>query len=264
MALTIQNLVDRILQDIPGAPLEETVDTFKCGDPSQEVQGVVTTFLASYEVIQKAVALDANLIITHEPTYYNHLDEVDDALADNSIYQAKRRMLDEHGIVVWRFHDHWHRHQPDGIMAGVVQQLGWETYLESPDASIFTVPATSLRDLITEVKAKLAIETVRVVGDLGMPCQRVALLVGSPPAKWQLMTLAREDVDVLLTGEVNEWETSEAARDAIAQGQSKALVVLGHANSEEPGMAYLVSWLNARFPDIPVTHVPVGDAFQYV
>jgi putative NIF3 family GTP cyclohydrolase 1 type 2 len=252
------------LQDIPGAPLEDTVDTFKCGDPSQEVKGVVTTFLASYEVIQKAITLGANLIITHEPTYYNHLDEVGDALADNLIYQAKRRLLDEHGIVVWRFHDHWHRHQPDGIMAGVVQQLGWEAFLESPDAPVFTVPATSLRDLVAEVKAKLAIETVRVVGDLGMTCQRVALLVGSPPAKWQLMALAREDVDVLLTGEVNEWETSEAARDAIAQGRSKALVVLGHANSEEPGMAYLVSWLKERVPDLPVTHVPVGDAFQYV
>ena len=30
---SIQDVIDRILQDIPGAPLADTVDTFKCGDP---------------------------------------------------------------------------------------------------------------------------------------------------------------------------------------------------------------------------------------
>jgi len=263
MSLTIQSIIDRILKDIPGAPLEQTVDTFKCGDPSQKVTGVVTTFLASVDVIQKTIALGANFIITHEPTYYNHLDEVGE-LKDNPIYQAKRRLLDDHGIVVWRFHDHWHMHKPDGITTGVVRQLGWGKFLETEDRPIFKLPQTSLHDLIVDVKIKLGIDTVRVVGDLEMPCQRVALLVGAPPAKWQLMFLAMEGIDVLFTGEINEWETSEAARDAIAQGKAKALVVLGHANSEEPGMAYLVEWLRERFPDLPVTHIPVGDAFKFV
>jgi putative NIF3 family GTP cyclohydrolase 1 type 2 len=42
------------------------------------------------------------------------------------------------------------------------------------------------------------------------------------------------------------------------------LIVLGHAKSEEPGMAYLVEWLKSLVGDVPVTHVPVGDAFTYV
>lgn len=263
MPLTIQAIIDRILQDIPAAPLADTVDTFKCGDPSQEVTGVVTTFLASYEVIQKTITLGANLIITHEPTYYGHLDQTDE-LQDNPIYLAKRQLLDENGIVVWRFHDHWHMHQPDGILTGVIQQLAWDAYQDVEKRRLFNVPEMSLQDLIAEVKTKLDINTVRVVGNLDMKCQRVVFFAGSPSAKWQLIALARDDVDVVLVGEVNEWETSEAARDAVAQGLSKALVVLGHAKSEEPGMAYLVEWLGERFPNLTVTHVPVGDAFQYV
>ena len=99
MRTTIQDVIDTILQEVPGAPFEESVDTFKAGDPSLEVTGIVTTFLASYEVIQRAVDLGANLIITHEPIYYNHLDEVD-WLTNDPVYQAKRQLLEENNVTV--------------------------------------------------------------------------------------------------------------------------------------------------------------------
>lgn len=263
MSQTIQDVIDAILARIPGGPLVETVDTVKCGDPSQAVTGIVTTFLASYAVIEKAAALGANFIITHEPTFYNHLDRVDD-MAGDAVYEAKRRLLAEHGIVVWRFHDHWHRHEPDGIGLGVVRALGWESYVDEDQIRAIKIPATTLGTLADYVKTRLKIDTVRVVGDLAMPCASVALMVGAPGAEWQIKVLGRDEVDVLLTGEVNEWETSEYARDAVLQGGRKGLIVLGHAQSEEPGMAYLVEWLKPLVGDVPVTHVPVGDAFTYV
>ncbi len=263
MKTTIQNVIDLVLQDIPGAPLAETVDTFKSGDPTQPVTGIVTTFLASYAVIQRAAELGANLIITHEPTFYNHLDEAE-WLADNPVYRAKRALLDEHGIVVWRFHDHWHMHQPDGITTGVVKTLGWEAYLPDVDVPIFALPETSVGALAAELKAKLGIASVRVVGDLAMPCRRVGLMVGAAGGTWQIGFMGAQAMDVLVTGEIHEWETCEYVRDAIAQGRKLALIVIGHANSEEPGMAYLVEWLRKRIPDVPITHVPVGDPFTFI
>ena len=259
---TIQNVIDVILDQIPGGRLEETVDTVKCGDPAREVKGIVTTFLASTGVIRKTIELGANFIITHEPTFYNHLDEVE-KLADDPIYREKRALLDDHGIVVWRFHDHWHRHEPDGIGMGVVKALEWEPYLQVDSPSI-TIPTMTLSELASHLKARLGIATLRVVGDLQMPCRRVALMVGAPGAEWQMRWLTRDDVDVLVTGEVHEWETSEYVRDAVAQGRPKALIVAGHANSEEPGMAYLVEWLRPLVPGVQITHVPVGDAFSYL
>jgi putative NIF3 family GTP cyclohydrolase 1 type 2 len=261
MVTTIQDVIDTILAQIPGGPMQETVDTVKCGDPTQPVTGIVTTFMASYAVIQKAVTLGANLIITHEPTFYNHMDDVQ-GFEDDAVVRAKRDLLAQHGIVVWRFHDHWHRHEPDGIGLGVVRALGWETY--AGGGPVLTLPETRLGELAEVVKQRLGIQTVRVVGDLSMPCRGVALLVGAPGAKWQIGLLGREDVDVLLTGEVQEWETSEYARDAVLQGRQKALIVLGHASSEEPGMAYLVEWLQPLVAGVTITHVPVGDAFAYV
>jgi putative NIF3 family GTP cyclohydrolase 1 type 2 len=263
MGTTIDEVIDTILDQIPGGRLAETVDTVKCGDPAQEVRGIVTTFLASYEVIRKAVDLGANFIITHEPTFYNHLDEVEGLQAD-PVYLEKRRLLDENGIVVWRFHDHWHRHVPDGIDVGVIMALGWGPYLVAGNTSRIKLPVTTVGELSRTVKGKLGIATVRVVGDLQMTCRHVGLMVGAPGSEWQMAQLRRDEVEVLLTGEVHEWETSEYVRDALAQGRRKALIVLGHANSEEPGMDYLVEWLRPLVPGVPIEHVPVGDAFTFV
>jgi putative NIF3 family GTP cyclohydrolase 1 type 2 len=263
MKPTIQDVIDTILQAVPGAPLDDTVDTYKSGDPSQEVTGMVTTFLASYEVIERAIQLGANLIITHEPTYYNHLDEVD-WLEEDPVYRAKRKLLDDNRVVVWRFHDYWHRHRPDGILTGMVNALNWEDKAIVDEPPIFAVPTTSVRELALSLKIELGISVVRVVGDLDMSCTRVGALLGAVSGKWQIGLLLREDVDVLVCGEINEWETSEYVRDAVAEGRKKALIILGHANSEEPGMRWLVEWLEPKFPGVAITHVPVGDPFHFL
>ena len=53
--------------EIPGS-VEDTIDTLKVGDPKREVTGVVTTFLATFDVLKKTKEIGANLVLTHEPT----------------------------------------------------------------------------------------------------------------------------------------------------------------------------------------------------
>ena len=72
--MTIQDVIDLIIDAVPGAPKDGSVDTVKSGDPSQAVTGIVSTFLATSAVIEQAIERGANMIITHEPTFYNHLD----------------------------------------------------------------------------------------------------------------------------------------------------------------------------------------------
>ena len=258
----VQNVLDAIVARIPGGQLDETVDVVKAGDPSQPVTGIVTTFLATYAVLQRAVDLGANLVITHEPIFYNHLDETD-WLEGDPVYTAKRQWIEKNGLVVWRFHDYWHRHQPDGILAGITAALGWQAYADPSALPLYTITPTPLGDLAKIFKKKLDISMVRVVGALDMPCRRVGVLVGAAGGRFQMHAL-RRDMDVLVVGELNEWETCEYVRDAIAMGQQKALIVLGHANSEEAGMAWLVDWLADVVPGVRVTHVPAGDPFRFV
>ena len=262
MSRTIQEVIDTILKAMPKVPLQGTVDTVKSGDPTQPVTGIVTTFLASHAVIRRAIELGANLIITHEPTFYNHRDKVV-WLAGDSVYGAKRQLLEENGIVVWRFHDYWHSCQPDGIITGVIRQLGWEKYVV-PDARffpIFALPPTTVRDLALYLKGKLGAQIVRVVGSLEMICHRAGLAVGASGGRWHIQFLGKEDVNVLIAGEVSEWETVEYVRDAVTAGKAKALVLLGHANSEEAGMENCADWLKGFITEVPVQFVPAGDPF---
>jgi len=62
---TIRQVIDLINSHVPGGQKPQTIDTIKTGDPSQPVRGIVTCFMATYAIIERAVAIGANLIITH-------------------------------------------------------------------------------------------------------------------------------------------------------------------------------------------------------
>jgi putative NIF3 family GTP cyclohydrolase 1 type 2 len=264
MTLTIQQAIDTIFSTVPGAPFPGTVDTIKLGDPSQPLKGVALTFLASIEVMEQAVRLGANLLITHEPTFYNHPDETD-WLTDNPVYAAKRRLAKDAGLVIWRFHDTLHSLEPDPTVAGMAQVLGWETYGMPDQPFVYWLPAAStLREVAQNVKDQLGATGLRVVGDLDRPCQTVGLLPGSPGPRAQVGVLSAPGVDALITGEVFEWETSEFARDALHLKLGKGLIITGHAASEEPGLRRMVPWLEQRLPGVTVTFVGTHSAFQEV
>ena len=125
MTMTIQQAIDTIIAAVPGAPFPDSVDTVKVGDAAQAITGIVVTFLATSEVIEQAVQLRANLIITHELTFYNHRDETA-WLSSHPTYVAKRRLIEESGIVIWRFHDYLHSLPPDSTFVGLVKELNWE------------------------------------------------------------------------------------------------------------------------------------------
>ncbi|GHO86327.1 Nif3-like dinuclear metal center hexameric protein [Dictyobacter formicarum] len=263
MAKAIQEVINLMIAEIPNAPLEDSVDTFKCGDPNQEVSGIVTTFTATLDVLRQAVALGANLIITHEPTFYDHRDNTD-WLGDDPVYAAKRTFIEEHKLTIWRFHDYWHMHEPDGIQVGVEKVLGWENYQHTDNRYVIHIPPTTVAHVIEQLKQKLGTSTIRIIGDLDMPCQRIGMLLGSIGGDNQIKAFHLANLDVALCGETTEWQTGEYIRDAIAAGQKKALIILGHATSEEAGMQYLVDWLQPKIPEVKITFIPVGDPIQVV
>lgn len=261
--ITIQKVIDTILAEIPGSTTRDTVDTIKAGDPTQPVTGIITTFLASQAVLQKAVDIGANFVITHEPTFYNHLDQVD-WLSDDPIYITKHKFIEDNNLVIWRFHDNLHTNRPDPTVAGITETLGWSEFTDPENAAIFRMSPVTFNDLTQTVKSRLDIYTLRTIGNPEMTCRTVGILVGAWGGMNQMRLWRTADLDVLIVGETPEWETVEYARDAMIQGRNKGLIVTGHANSEEHGMRWLVKWLEQRFPDLNIQHVPVGDPFRFV
>jgi hypothetical protein len=46
-------------------------------------------------------------------------------------------------------------------------------------------------------------------------------------------------------------------------GSNTSLIVLGHIQSEEPGMQWLVHWLQPQLKGIKIIHLPSHDAFSW-
>jgi putative NIF3 family GTP cyclohydrolase 1 type 2 len=261
---TAREVVAAIQKNV-GVPWNSnTVDTFKAGNPDSPVTGIAVTMMATLDVLQRAAVKGENLVITHEPTFYNHLDKPEGMDQNDAVWTAKRTFIEKHGLVVWRFHDHWHLRKPDGILLGVVHTLGWEKYQNPANQYLFTMPETTVEKLATEVADRLDTPVLRVVGNPEMKVTRVALSPGSAGFERETRALASDNVEALLVGETREWETVEYAADAVSAGMPKALIVLGHVPSEQPGMEECARWLKTFIKEVPIEFVPTRQPFWTV
>ena len=261
--ITAREVVQRIQEHVGVPWQEETVDTFKAGDPDTKVTGIAVTMMATFDVLQRSAASGNNLIITHEPTFYNHLDDFAEIpQKENDLVLAEKlAFIKEHHLVVWRFHDHWHRRTPDGIEAGMTHALGWEAFQDKQSQYLFTIPETTLEKLAGVLKSKLELHTMRVVGDPKLRVNRVALSPGSAGMQREIGALENPDIQLLITGESREWETVEYAADAVSEKRQKALIVLGHIPAEQAGMEECTRWLKPLVPEVPVNFVPAAQPF---
>jgi len=262
-ALTVGQIMDLFVKEVPNAPFSSTVDTLKSGDREITVTGIVTTMFATIEVIRKAISLKANFIIAHEPTFYNHQDQTQ-WLEEDEVYRYKAALLKENNISVWRNHDYVHSLITDGVRKQVVEQLGWSQF-GNPNQPVYILkPAPGLKELIEHTKKKLDIPMLRYMGDLNQRCEKVLLMPGAAGGMPQIRGIRNNKPDVLVCGEVAEWETAEYVRDARAKGDKLALIVMGHIASEEPGSLFMSKWLQQKIPQIKTIHLPAGNSLSFL
>src|ERR1035437_9779062 len=173
-ALTARQVIERIQKNV-GVPWQtQTVEPFKAGDPETPVTGIATSFMATLDVLQRASAAGKNLIISHEPTFYSHLDETKDLTAD-PIYRIKQDFIAQHKLVVWRFHDHWHARKPDAVYTALAQLLGWEKYKLDDTQMMYALPRTTLEALARDMQTRLKTQDLRVIGDPRIEVRRGGL-----------------------------------------------------------------------------------------
>jgi putative NIF3 family GTP cyclohydrolase 1 type 2 len=257
---TAGQIIERIKEHV-GVPWRaETVDRIVAGDAEVPVKGIATTMMATLDVLQRAAAAGKNMVITHEPTFWLHQDTTA-GLEKDSTYQFKDEFIRKNNMIVFRFHDHWHAHKPDGIATGMMRELGWEKYVDPQNVRRFTFPEGPLSRIASEMKTKLKIRTMRVVGDPNLRVSKVAVSWGNISREPGIPILSRPDVDLLICGETREWELVEYAQDCITAGQKKALIVMGHVVSEQAGMKYCAEWLKTFISDVPVEFVAAVEPF---
>lgn len=341
--VTAQQIIDRIKANIGADWGADDVDTFKAGDPSSVVTGVVTTSMATLDVLQKAVQAGANFIITAAPTFYSRGDASTPggrgAGAGNAgrgaapargqgaapargqgaapaappgppaargpspatvsgpgtgasspmppappmpqsvvpapepggrgaasppppdpVFAGKNAFIDKHKLVIFRLTQHWSARMPDPRAVGLASAMGWTKYRAGADALRYELPGMTLDALASQLKRNLGLRGgIRAIGDRAMTVRKVGLLPGYSLIQASIAMMPT--VDVIVAGEVQEWESAFYAQDVAFAGLKKGFISIGRVVNEAPGMQVCADWLRPLVPEVPVRFIAAGDPY---
>ncbi len=257
---TARMVADRIVAKLAAQGVDwqrSNADGFVLGDPDAPVRGVAVTFEPTLEVLQRAAERDLNLVISHEAAAWYGFDSLG-LMRDDVVTRTKARFAREHGMAVWRIHDHLHRMQPEPVFTELMNVLGFAPHLgPATDFAHIAVPERTLYELAEEMGVRLGTSNISVVGDPEMLVRSIG--IGAHTLPTALPALRASDVVIL--GETAEFDTFEYVRDANELGIRKAVIRIAHERLEEWGMAAFARLVRSLLPESRVEWLPNGDPF---
>jgi putative NIF3 family GTP cyclohydrolase 1 type 2 len=265
--ITAQQVADRIKEKSIATWKDSTADVFNSGSADTIVTGIVTSFTPSAEVLKKAVAAGKNLIITQQPAFYL---ETEDYLKNDPAFLYKKNFIDKNKLVIWRYADNWNAREADGQLLGLAKALGWNKYHihkaggepYAKENKYFNLPETSLKEKVTEIKNRLKIPAIRVIGDPATRIKKAALSHGMFKLSELQEFLREPGVDLIVIAEAIEWESCEYFRDILTwKGKNKGMILIGREASEDPGYAEVASWLKTFITEVPVQWIAANEPF---
>jgi putative NIF3 family GTP cyclohydrolase 1 type 2 len=269
--LTADGVIRRIQAELGGEWPSTGPDGFKAGDPSAVVKGIATTAMATLDVLKQAVKANANLVLTYEPTFYGRADGQAAAPstpgrgpagfgADDPVVKAKREFIAKNGLVVFRLRDHWQARKENEMVTSLAGALGWSKGRVNSDDALYDIPSVTAEEAVALIRSKLNLRGgLRAVGDRKARVRRVLLHPGAmtPATMWQRYS----EVDLIVAGEVREWENTHYAADMFTAGEKRALVTIGRVVSEDPGMRACAEWLKTVVKEVPAKWIGAGDPY---
>lgn len=222
------------------------VDGCVYNEEDRAVTKVAVCLIATPNVLKKAAEFGAELIITHENTFFG--------------CEQKKKLVEELDIPIYRIHDYMHFSKVDKIHAGFAKQLGLEGEYDGFRTLVLKNPI-SITELEKAMCDNLGLKHIRFVGQRNKIVKRISLNCGA----WGSMVskeLHREDIDVVICGEVDEAGTCEYVRDSAQLGVDKALFILGHMGSERSGMSYMCDYMNQNLDGVTATYIDCEEVYN--
>ena len=223
------------------------------GDPAEGVRRVLIAVDPLPEVIEEAVTVGADLLVTHHPLL---LRGVHGVAATGPKGTAVHRLI-RHGVALFTAHTNADAARP-GVSDALAEALG--VTVEAPLAPqddgtvgigrIGSLAAPeSLADFSRRVADALPATAwgVRTGGDPQRTVRRVAVSGGAGDSMLHLARAA--GVDVYVTADLRH----HPATDHLAEAGAPALVDVAHWASEHPWCAQAAAVLAAAAPDLEIT-----------
>lgn len=254
-------LIEKLFLSATETDLSKGCDQLIAGNPEAEVSKVAVTMFATPNIIRQAKEWGAELIITHEPTFYDHLDRKE----DEKIQNEKRKLIDDLNMTIYRYHDHPHAAVHDEIAAGEIEKMNFDCDIEY--TKTFDLLRMHLKkpmtpvEVASQIEKNLNIKHVRICGTRDLPCSEISGMFGTPGGLME--ELQNDECEILIVGEACEWSLGEYARDCAELGHKKALLILGHAGSERDGMMWVTEKFAKLIPEISFRYFECGEVYTY-
>ena len=229
-----------------------TCDGFKYGDPDTEVAGIAVGWQSLQSALEEAQAKGCNLFITHEPTFYAHMDD-DEAMKRTAPARHKIDFLERTGMVIYRCHDVWDIFPRLGIVDAWSEFLGLgEPVTKIKYYNLHEVPPTTAWELTNRIAQRVATlgeQSVHLVGTKWQMVHRLAVGTGAITNVRRMVELG---ADALLTTDDGTVLWRDAAWIADL---GLPMIMVNHMTSEIPGLRNLADYLREQFPGVPVEFV---------
>jgi len=262
--MTVMHINRHFLEQADWVDPETTVDRVILGDPDKQVQRVLVTWIASFAACRHAVDRGFDLLMTHEPTFWAHRNELDN-LDDSAVARAKRAFIENSGLAILRNHDVWDRFPRLGIPWAWARFLGMGTEPVARGADgyqhrydIEPTPLDALAARVAERTSAIGEPCVQVVGDGAQMVSRVGIGTGCAARIPEFQAMGC-DVSIVCDDGSCYWRDIQRAAD-----QGHPVLRVNHGTSEEPGMATLTAYINDTLPGIEAEHLPHGSCFRLV
>lgn len=280
--MKIRNIISNIKNYCLGSENGKKIDDEKTRDQivyhhgddlNQECTNIVICVYPSIDVINEAIKLGSNFIISHESLFWNHGDHTD-WLKDNQTFETKEHLLRKNHIVVWRCHDYIHSGIPvdgkytDGIFYGFAQEMGWLKYAVGDKSYLanYVIPETTAEKLAKFLINRMNLRGTRIIGNPQAKVSHISIpfhVFGN--ANEDIVRMDEDKVDAYITMELVDFTLTEYVKDSAQIGRNKAIITIGHFNVEEQGMKYMPNWINAAIgEDIPTQFVQATDMYHFV
>ncbi|HOA72978.1 MAG TPA: Nif3-like dinuclear metal center hexameric protein [Phycisphaerae bacterium] len=253
---------DYLLKLGPWVNPNDTVDTFKAGDPQTVVKKIAVAWMPYLWTIQRALDEGCNLLVCHEPVYYNHTDK-DDAVFLFEVTRRKKQLIESSGLVIYRCHDVWDRVEGIGIPGAWGEFLGFSKLVNrSTFCHVYEIPETTSGELARSVAGKLQAfghETVQLIGPADKRVRRIGIGTGAITPFREMAGRLEADLAICTDDGFTFWSDATMAID-----MGYPVIVVNHASSEEPGMRKLAARLREVFPSVPVTAIAQECMFRTI
>jgi len=239
-----------------------TVDRVIVGDAGAEVDRCVVSWMPSFRALRYLVEHDIRLLVCHEPTFWNHLDE---RPVNDAGIQEKLHFIQDHRLVIIRNHDCWDRWPKVGIpwawasflgLGSKPVAVGASGYQHRYDIAPMTLEAFSRQ--VAKRCEGIGEPLVQVVGDVSQIVSRIGIGTG---CGCDIPTYQQMGCDCSIVCDDGSFYWGGIQR---AEDDGHPVIRVNHGTSEEPGMVTLADYINTHFEGLRAEHLPHGSTFQLI